>query len=77
MGSAVFRVITQRIVVICYQRSGQHIGSVFKVRKIGWPEMYVIATMCCVITQKNAALHYLSNQFVNYPFLLEINKEKV
>ena len=30
-----------------------------------------------VITQKNAALHCLSNQFVKYPFLLEINEGKV
>jgi len=32
--------------------------------------------MRCVITQKNAALHYLSNQFVMYPFLLEIKEGK-
>jgi hypothetical protein len=32
--------------------------------------------MRCVIAQKSAALHYLSNQSVNYPLLLEINGGK-
>jgi hypothetical protein len=32
--------------------------------------------MRCVITQKYAAVHYLSNQFVKYPFLLEMNEGK-
>jgi hypothetical protein len=29
-----------------------------------------------VITHQSAAAHYLSNQFVKYPFLLEINERK-
>jgi len=33
--------------------------------------------MRCVITQKSAALHYLSHHFVKYPFLLEINDGKI
>ena len=32
--------------------------------------------MRCVITQKSAALHYLSSHFVMYRFLLEINEGK-
>jgi hypothetical protein len=32
--------------------------------------------MRCVITQKSAAEHNLSNQFVKYPLLLEINEGK-
>ena len=43
---------------------------------VGPKNLYEIATMRCVIIQKGAPPHYLYNQFVKYPLLLEINEGK-